>query len=124
MKPQGAPQHCRRFTGFDASIFLNDAEDPFMSRHQIDRACVVRIVVTRHEAGCSGDEAGVAPRDVPDDDELCVTAFATLKIDAEQLGMAFDARHQRLQEDIVAIAAEHRERERGEILAVDKSVRK
>ncbi|KAK8759611.1 hypothetical protein V5799_002763 [Amblyomma americanum] len=80
--------------------------------------------VTRHEAGCSGDEAGVAPRDVPDDDELCITAFATLKIDAEQVVIAFDARHQRLQEDSVAIAAGHRERERGEILAVDKSVRK
>ncbi|XP_077501625.1 uncharacterized protein LOC144112680 isoform X2 [Amblyomma americanum] len=52
LKPQGAPQHCRRFTGFDANIFLNDAEDPFMSRHQIGRACVVRIVssVTKRAA--------------------------------------------------------------------------
>ncbi|XP_077520417.1 uncharacterized protein LOC144130361 [Amblyomma americanum] len=52
LKPQGAPQHCRRFTGFDANIFLSDAEDPFMSRHQIGRACVVRIVspVTKRAA--------------------------------------------------------------------------
>ncbi|KAK8771968.1 hypothetical protein V5799_024789 [Amblyomma americanum] len=124
LKPQGAPHHCHRFTGFVASIFLNEADNPFMSRQQIDRACVVTIVVTHHEADCSGDEACVAPRDVPDNDELCVTAFATWEIDAEQVVIAFDARHQRMQEDIVAIAAEHRERELGEILAVDKSVSK